>query len=149
MVFPSLLVSRATFACHSTYPGISRGREGGSGGRWKQNATSSYLGVPDTMTQRKGEGGWGHGCFQNPQALVHLSDLVSSTTGTTVYLAQRGGANHLSRPPRRRSRAHSPTHLLLCSHLFLLRRKSMERVEKGREGRKKEVGGKGRKIKEN
>lgn len=52
-------------------------------------------------------------------------------------------------PNRRRDQAHSPTHLLLGSYLFLLRRKNMERVEEGRKGRKKEREGKGRQIKEN
>lgn len=52
-------------------------------------------------------------------------------------------------PHHRRDQAHSPTHLLLGSYLFLLRRKNMETVEEGKNRRKKEREGKGRQIKEN
>lgn len=64
-----------------------------------------------------------------------------------MYLTQREGANRLSTPHEVSSI--QPTHLLLCSYLFLLRKKNVERIEEGREGRKKERRGKGRKIKEN
>lgn len=124
----------STHACHSTYPVISKGAERGrreNGGPQKQN-TSSYLAVLSTEEQRRREKvAEGYRGFLKTE--MHLnSDLFSVSVRGKVLTA------------RRRKQTRGSTHLPLCSHLLLLRRKKTGTVEEGKKERKEESRGQGR-----